>query len=247
MIRNTIKNCVRKVAWKYPSIYRLIGILRRGSDVNDLEYDVTVEGYPRSANTFMAQLLRLTQPHLKVRSHRHIPPHVAAAVQAGLPVLFLIRKPEDCISSYSILMHTKAKDQLFYYMAYHRALLSYRDRMFIADFASVTSDPKGVLQKFRDRFHLAINLDFDLTGAQEKVFREMDLKHTMECGGVNERSVNRPMESRAALKAPLVAEMNRPENRRYLDQANALYAEFLHKAESGQTIIAIPGHLKAVA
>lgn len=230
MMRYHLVNFIRRLVWKYPGLYRPVGRIRRNTDVFDLDYDLSIEGYPRSANTFVLNLLRFTQPALRVRSHRHIPPHVIAAVQAGLPVLLLVRPPLDCVASYAILVSTPAIPQLAYYVAYHHALRPYLDRFVIADFASVTTDPKTVLRHFAQRYHLAFDLSFDLDEMSRRVFEKIDRDNTSHIGLLNERTVNRPTVARADKKSALVAEMQRPEHRRWLDQANALYAEFRAKA-----------------
>ena len=226
MLLNRIRNCIRTVVWRFPRLYRPLGLLRRNADVLDLDYDVTVEGYPRSANTFTSELLALTQPHLRVRSHRHIPTHAMAAVRIGVPVFLLIRKPEDCIASYAIMMQTLAKPQLFYYIAYHEALLPYLSRMFIADFEDITTRPKEVLREFARRFGLKVNLDFDADASRAEIFTKIDAGNTSEAGVLDERRVNRPAGTRAPLKAQLIEEMRQAEYRPYVARAEELYAKF---------------------
>jgi hypothetical protein len=128
------------------------------------------------------------------------------------------------------MKNSAATAQLFYYIAYHEALKRYRDRMFVADFASITSDPKSVLSDFAGRFNIPLDLEFDLGYIREEVFREIDFQDTSGSGNVDDRRVCRPIESRRSLKAPLIDELNRPALRPYLDRANQLYSEFTSPA-----------------
>ena len=225
-------NFLRRLLWKHPRLYRPFGWWRRGIPIFDRDCDLVLEGYPRSANTFVVELLKLTQPRLRVLSHRHIPAYVISTVRTGRPLLFLIRCPVDCVASYAILKGTSAIRQLVYYVAYHRVLEPYVDQMFIADFDVVTSDPIGVLEQFGHRYHLRFDLDFDPEEARQQVFDEIDRLNTSVGGQINERKVNRPSASRMSEKLALIKEMERPENRLWLDQANALNAAFRAKAVS---------------
>ena len=225
-----LEDPIRRFVWKYPTLYRPLGRIRRGADVFDLDYDLSIEGYPRSANTYLLRLLQATQPALRIRSHRHIPPHAIAALHNGLPVLFLIRPPLDCVTSFAILCGTTATRHLVSYVGYHKVMRPYLDQLFIADFSTVTSDPRPMLQKFARKYQLPLDVDFDLGEARTQAFVRIDQDHTSEDGQLNEQTVNRPVAGRSSQKAVLLAELEQPVNRRWLAQANALYAEFQAQA-----------------
>ncbi len=230
-MKDHLINLARGLLWRHPRLYRPIGLLRRGADVFDLDYDLAVEGYPRSANTFVANLLKITQPQLRIRSHRHIPPHAIAAVQAGLPVLLLIRPPVDCVSSFAIQVETPARPQLAYYVAYHEVMRPYLGQMFIADFAAVTGDPQAVLREFAAHYHLPLQFEGDFDQLRTAALQKIDRDHESETGGgINLRNINRPTPERTLWKARLVEEIQQPENRPWLHRAEALYAEFRAKA-----------------
>ena len=225
-----LHNVGRSVAWRYPRAYRRLGMWRRGADAFDLDYDLAIEGFPRSANTYVAHLLNLTQPELKISSHRHAPPFAVVALDHGKSVFFLLRDPRDCVTSYAIMMQTPVLRQLLYYIVYHKALRAQRQRLFIANFKSITTDTKAVLRAYSERTGMPLRLDFDLEKVHAEIFSRIDQNYRNEQGELNLRKVNRPVPERQEWKDKLVEELYLPKNRRWLEIASNLYEEFQQSA-----------------
>ena len=133
---------------------------------------------------------------------------------------------------------TSALSQLVYYVAYHNTLLRYIKQLFIVAFEDVTADPRPVFEQFSERYNLAFNLDFNPEETREQVFERIDSANTCAKGYLNDRTVHRPNPARAKWKPGLVAEMRRPENREWLEEAKALYAEFRRHAVGDSSLVA---------
>lgn len=63
--------------------------------------DFVVDGYPRSANTFLVTAVNMSWPNMAVQSHSHDSKHLAAA-DGSVPVVSVIRNPVDAIASYAV-------------------------------------------------------------------------------------------------------------------------------------------------
>lgn len=59
--------------------------------------DLVVEGYPRSANTFVVEFIRIVAgdhgEQVKFAHHTHDAKNVELGIKSGLPCLVLIREP----------------------------------------------------------------------------------------------------------------------------------------------------------
>ena len=85
---------------RYPRAYLFLARRRYGSRVLGPDTDIVIEGFPRSANTFAVTAFELAQERpVTVAHHLHAAAHVVRAAQAGVPVIVLVRAPEDAIAS----------------------------------------------------------------------------------------------------------------------------------------------------
>ncbi len=66
------------------------------------DFDLIIEGYPRSANTFVVTAVEMTNPDLRIAHHHHDSRWLAAGRKAGVPTLALIREPLDAVASFLV-------------------------------------------------------------------------------------------------------------------------------------------------
>lgn len=65
--------------------------------------DLVIEGYPRSANTYLHRIVRAAGPKgLRIANHVHRPQQISMAVRYGIPCFILFRHPLECIASYLV-------------------------------------------------------------------------------------------------------------------------------------------------
>jgi hypothetical protein len=119
--------------------------------------ELVIDGYTRCASTFAVYALQLAQPEpVRLAHHLHAAAQLAAAVQAGVPALAVIREPQGAILSQLVREPDVAlRDALIAYTRFYRRLLSCRDRMVVADFEEVTTDFGAVTRRLNDRFGTA--------------------------------------------------------------------------------------------
>lgn len=137
-----------------PASFRLKFRRRRLFQYN---YDLIVDGYWRSANTFVTEAFHLLQPSLRIRAHRHSPLHVINAILARKAVCLLIRKPIDAIASVVVFSGVNLSLAIEDYIEYYYPLLSYRNRCVVVDFDVATKDIASVVDRVGFVYSLRLN------------------------------------------------------------------------------------------
>jgi glycosyltransferase involved in cell wall biosynthesis len=154
---------VKSIAWRYPSIARMQPFARSmqpGSRLKIREllrnnYDLIVDGYPRSGNSRLACAIRLVAPNLRVRSHAHQIAHVRQAiVRHGKPAIIMIRKPADAIPACAFHRCWSIAYASRYYEMYYEQLLDLigRPGLLVVDFDTVLSGLNATLQAISARY-----------------------------------------------------------------------------------------------
>lgn len=221
------RRIIRRFVWKRPVLYAPIALSKHRRDVIPAGCDLFIDGFPRSANTFTSLYWQQTQPHLKIRSHDHIPPFIIAALKKDIPALLLIRNPLDAVSSYAILVKTSFEQELCYYIDYYDALLAYREQMFIVDFENAVAHPRQVLYACARHYKLGYRQDFDEAVVLDQIKQKIEQRNTREDGTIDHDRLNIPSEHRTNKKKQILANaeylFNSPNARR----AQALYKLYL--------------------
>jgi hypothetical protein len=207
MPTHRLKQFRRSVIWRYPKLYYPFGRLRRQGNVLSSNYEVYIEGYPRSGNTFCQRAFLLVNPGVHVRAHRHIPTFVVRSVQAKKPGMVLVRDPTEAAVSWAIFANVSLQEALAYYVAYYSTLLPFRQELFIVPFNELTRDFGVVMAAFNERWGTSYHT-FDHTPANvsrcmlaiENAARDPD-------GRVREMHVSRPSDNRSSAKEALLKEI----------------------------------------
>jgi hypothetical protein len=226
----------RAITWSNPLLYRSFGLLRGKGDCFDEAFDLWIDGFPRSANTFALHAFKLANPGARVISHRHVPPFVIRWLHVGKPGIFLLRKPEDAAVSWAIYWSGYLEKCLDYYIDYHRALRPYARHLFIAPFETTTSQFGRVIEQFNRKFgtHYA-TFNHEPEAVAQCFSRIEDLERHGENGAVHELRVCRPSAQRAGLKPAFLKQLRTSRSlARKLQEANELYAAF-HPAPALRT------------
>jgi len=222
---------VKTVLAQYPSIAVPLA-RRRGQGhgtVFDDETQLVIDGYPRSANQFAIAALRHAEARdVRIANRTHAPGHVIAAAKAGLPVLVLIRAPEEAVLGWVLYKgNISVAQALRAYVRFYRPLLLHLGRFVVADFAEVTTDFGAVTRRINERFGTRF-AEFDHTKEnQDLLFTHMEWHEASRLSADQvERIVGRPSGERDRLKAGLRKEYRSPRLRRWREAAERLYGEF---------------------
>jgi hypothetical protein len=224
-----VRRIGRRLFWSEPGLYRWLGIVRGRGDCLGNGYDVWLGGYPRSANTFATAAFKLANPGVSVASHFHIPPFIVRGLNLGKPGIFLIRRPIDCVVSWTIYWEGRLRleQALDYYVDFHRALVQFKSDLFVATFEETTRQFSRVIRKFNQRFGTNYScLPHDQKSVDRCLSYADDFARSGD-GSVNEFTVSRPSEKRAATKAELTSRFHTSAKlaKRLVD-ANRLYDTF---------------------
>lgn len=140
----------------YDPFLRLARV-RPGRAVVGPETEIVIEGFPRTGNTFAVFAFQSAQPRpVRIAHHLHAPAQVSVAAGRGLPVVLLIRPPEDAVvSSVMWWPHVTPADALPAYARFYERLLPLRDACVVASFDEVTHDLGAVIDRVNRRYDRA--------------------------------------------------------------------------------------------
>jgi len=118
------------------------------------ETEICIEGYPRSANTFIFHLLKILKPSVLVGGHSHTIANIKLALKKKVPVFVLIRNPIDAISSQvlrsNIVKNKSEKKNIEYaiedYKSFYNYILKNRDKVKLLHFDDVLNNLDNILR-----------------------------------------------------------------------------------------------------
>ena len=194
----------RKLIWSHRQIYWLY-MRWRGGMVNAEQdkFSFWIDGYPRSANTFISNSLQLSFPDKVIRSHSHSPFLPIAGIRKGLPGIFVIREPIEAISSYIVMTGHADVTAISFYIDFHRTIVKLVDQIYVADFRRVTTSIDEVISNFCEFFKLT-NPE-NLGNLEERAFDLISKSYvtTSKLGKINPKVVAKP-DARRAMEIDLI-------------------------------------------
>ncbi len=224
---------VKSVVAEYPRPALWIARHRHGWPVGD-DTQIVIEGFPRSATTFAEVAFRQAQPApVEVACHVHAPAQAIEGVRRGLPVLVVMREPEDAALSFVIRNpHLSVGQALRGWLRFHGPLVRYRDRLVVATFGQVTSDLGKVTRRVNERFGTSF-AEFEHTEENVRACLErIDEGYRARMEGEElERSAARPSEVREELKNRLRREYRARGLARLRTRADAVYRLLTERAD----------------
>lgn len=172
---------------------------------------LTIEGFPRSANTFAVDMLNTINPTIDLLSlahHTHDKSNLILAVALGKPCVCLIRKPEDAILSFVIYSQLPVSAAFQKYVGFYQELLPFIDSMVVADFDTVTKNFNEVISQLNKKFELELAESSDLKSDAE-IAKQKDEARAKATRSNEEyiRTVGAPNEEREKLKQKLRSEV----------------------------------------
>jgi len=122
--------------------------------------DICIEGFPRSGNTFLYNLVKELNPDLKTANHKHSVGHVKHALSLNKPVIILIRDHLDAITSELIRNSGDGKKiskhlyTINHYIQFYDYVYDVRDQVTLVTFAELTQNTLGVLYELERKYAL---------------------------------------------------------------------------------------------
>jgi len=228
-----IRASIHDYVGQHPKLYRGLSVLHptlRRRFVS-ADTDLVIDGYPRTANTFAyhaflwAQGIGVDEPNTGVAHHTHQPAQVLRAVQLQIPVVALIRDPEECVLSLVVRNpELSLRYALIKYINFYRAITGVREDIVIADFQTVTQDFGQIIQEVNDVYRASFAA-FEHTLENEKqVFERIEhINNRLHEG--DPRGISKPSRYKERLKEQRRAQL--PNHDPLLREAELLYRKFV--------------------
>ena len=202
---------------------------RTGAAVLDEDTDIVIEGYPRSGNTFAVAAFDFAQGgNVRIAHHIHAPAQVIAGVRARLPVLVLVREPEEAVLSYVIRRRIPIGQALRGYLRFHLPLVRFRKGFVVGPFEQVTTDFGAVIREVNRRFGAHFR-EFEHTEENVRACLEaIDRDYLLRSEEADplEEIVARPSTVRTGLKETLRARYRAASLRSLRARAEQVFREF---------------------
>ena len=139
---------------RYPALALSVARWRRHGEPVGPDTALVIEGYPRSANSFAVAVFAVAQPGpVRIAHHVHAPAHVIEALRRHVPVLVLVRDPEEAVVEFVLLKPALTVTQaLRGWVRFYSPLVRYRHRFVAATTREVLADPGAVIRAVNERF-----------------------------------------------------------------------------------------------
>lgn len=142
---------------------------------------ITIEGYPRSANTYAVYAFKHVNQMKwnEIAHHLHVQAQIIRSVKYKIPVILLIRHPLEAVRSLVVRHDFIPVDEaLEDYVRFYTDVYSLRDGFVVANFEDVIERFGKVIQQVNKRFSSEFNLfpDWD-EQARSAVFDEIDRRN----------------------------------------------------------------------
>lgn len=218
-----IRRWLRPILWHSPYLYWAFGILRQKKNILSPGFDLLIDGFPRSANTFAAFAFHAAQRSpVRISSHHHNPAAVIASVQMKKPTLVLLRDPVDAVASWTIFSGYPIGYNLACYINYYKELLPYSDRFVVGAFEQVTMKFSEVISELNAKFGTRFDLPDHDSIDHAAIFQKIDIVNAETNGGIDEARVSRPSALRQDQKQRVLRLLTQSEFVDSLEEARSL-------------------------
>ena len=216
----------------YPWAYIQFGIIfnklkkRQTSRFVTVKTDITIEGFPRSSNSYLSRLVRHLNPKLQIATHLHSNANVVQSLKWNIPTVVLIRNPKDAIVSLAALTHeidTRKNNPLRKidfdksirdYIRFYKPLLKSKDKFITAHFNEVVTNPVAIIKEINTKTNLSLSEKADMN----------DFERVLDSG--KEFHIL-PNKTRESLKSNIKKEFSNYINSNDFLEAVALYKAFI--------------------
>ena len=205
----TLRNAIKHFLGRYPSLFypafKLLGSSRLQEEclLNERS-KLVIEGFPRSANTFSVVAFRYAQGEdVEMAHHLHVECQIISGVQRKIPVIALIRAPDDAVRSLLIREKNISSDEAFKrYFQFYSAVKKVRSQIVLADFSVVTNNYSAVIQEVNSKYGTEFKLYENSSENEKEVNQRIDSINADLDGG-QETHVARPSTERKKISVDL--------------------------------------------
>lgn len=168
------------------------------------DYDLAIEGFPRSGNTYLVEMLRSTQhDRLRIRSHGHVPAFVLSSVRNGKPVGLLIRRPMDAVISWRIFSGLPIVYLLRQYILYYSTVMPHKAKLCVIEFERLQQSAVQIIEELEWQSKLGLTWEFTEEKCRQHCRELITQMHALSSGDLDYRKVNWPNSQRSELKTEI--------------------------------------------
>ena len=182
---------------EHPLAFQVYRLTRNRRIMVSNKTDILIDGFPRSANTFVVVSFERINSAARIAHHMHAPCEVRKAVKLNKPVIILIREPIDAIRSMCIRHpYVSPRAAALAYYRFYKAVLSVIENVVVCRFECATTDVGAVFDQANKKWSTAFNCS---TQGRDEIFLQIDSINAQQENG-NISMLSRPTEERLALK-----------------------------------------------
>lgn len=187
---------------------------------------ITIEGYPRSANTYAVYAFKHVNDMQwnKIGHHLHVQAQILRSIKYKIPVILLIRHPQEAVRSLVVRHDFIAVDEaLEDYYRFYNDLYPLKEGFVVAEFNRVINHYGEIINQLNQRFNICFNHFPDQDDdVKEAVMNEIDERNLqMDKGKVTH--LYRPDENKQAMKNAVELPVDSERYRRAL----SIYQKYL--------------------
>lgn len=231
--RFRVRQYTARYPWMFFSLYQLSPYNRKL--MVTAKTRITIEGYPRSANTYAVYAFKHVNDLQwdEIGHHLHVQAQIIRSVKYKIPVILLIRHPLEAVRSMVVRHEFVPVDQALQdYTRFYEDLYSLNEGFVVAKFEDVIERFGEIISQLNDRFSSHFNLFPDQDErAKGAVIDEIDKRNRLLDKG-KMTHLYRPDKNKDALKNAVVLQ----ENSELYQKALTVYQKYVALAERQ------PGH-----
>lgn len=221
--RFRVRQFTARYPWMFFTLYQLSPGNRKLMVTHNTR--ITIEGYPRSANTYAVYAFKHVNPMgwNEIAHHLHVQAQIFRSIKYKIPVILLIRHPLEAVRSLVVRHDFIPVDEaLEDYYRFYNDLYPLRDGFVVAHFDQATEHFGEIITRVNQRFncHYEIFPDHDAETKAE-IINEIDARNQqMDKGKVTH--LYRPDKDKEVLKNAVDVQEN---NELYL-RALSIYQKY---------------------
>ena len=224
---------IRTLLGNYPKLFfSIYGLKKKNRDLFiKKETELIISAYPRTANTFfIVALEHIQKKPISIAHHLHVPALPIRGVQKKIPVVVIVRKPEEAIASLVIReTHIQIKQAIKAYIDFHEPLLRCKNEILITDFYRVIEDFPSVISDINSKFDLKLdNYSTDNPIDNKVIFSKIEeINKRFNKNKLIESMVSRPSENRGQLKEHYIRLIKQEKYSKNLKKCNFIYENLI--------------------
>ena len=194
--------------------------------------DLVVEGYPRSANTYVVMAIAAASSSpLSIAHHLHAPAHVRRAARLHTPTIVLGREPIAAAASLMVREAVPARRALTAYYRFYEGIYRTREKVLYCPFFLATTRLGYVVETLNDRFGTDFVPPENTDAPDPKIVGQIDQLQIELAGDQSlESSSGRPSRIRSALAAEAARTLLDPALSSERGRAHHAYRVFIEVA-----------------